>query len=128
MYEAKKVIQTDGIRLMNNIINHDEVFTGKLKIIEFKVYDDLSAANIVLSNARFDYIMQISIGLYGEVDDHDIIFQIFTNEAYLNNDDELYMLAPSFEWFDYKKAINDLLNSDFSDTTWYHQYFICGGY
>lgn len=120
MYEAKKVIQTDGIRLMNNIINHDEVFTGKLKIIEFTVYDDLSAANIVLSNERFDYIMQISIGLYGEVDDHDIIFQIFTNEAYLNNDDELYMLAPSFEWFDYKKAINDLLNSDFSDTTWYH--------
>lgn len=120
MNEAKKVIQTDGIKLMNNIINHDEVFTGKLKIIKFEVYNDLSAASINLSNERFDYVMHISIGLYGEVDDHDIIFQIYTREAYLNNDDELYMLAPCFEAFDYKKAINDLLNSDFSDTTWYY--------
>lgn len=119
MNEAK-VIKTNGIRLMNNIINHDEVFTGKLKIIKFEVYNDLSAASIDLSNERFDYVMHISIGLYGEFNDHDIIFQIYTREAYLNNDDELYMLAPCFEAFDYKKAINDLLNSDFSDTTWYH--------
>ena len=116
----KRIIKSAGTVALNQIINHDLIKSGKIKILKFELYDDLSAAAIDLTNEKHDWVVSISVMLYVNATDHDTVIQAFKYDDYLNGDDEFDMGVPAFKYVDIDNILTCLVNSDFSQPDWYY--------
>ena len=115
----KRIIKKAGAKALNQIINHNLIKSGKIKILKFELYDDLSAAAIDLINEKQDWVVSFSIMLYTAPNDHETIVQAFKYNDYLNGDDEFDSGVPAFKYVDIDNILKCLVNSDFSQPNWY---------
>lgn len=89
---------TQGIDLVNAIIDYVNN-SNNLKLINFKLYRDLSAALIAIRHNNI--VTQFLVTIYGEVDDIDIAYRMYSYSEYMSDDgDPFFTKHLTFGEFD----------------------------